>query len=146
MLRKSKLKEIPYNEIDYEMRELIKHINRIDGIETIGCCCGHGVDRAWINLVADSIEDVNKFMYKYFYCNDGWEVSLRITDADIDNQHWGRLNFILHTTEVIEPSAVLLAISDITKKFKLKWQEETIKKLMEKVSDDVKQTIKIETC
>ncbi|MBO5839788.1 MAG: hypothetical protein J6R06_08965, partial [Bacteroidales bacterium] len=41
MLKNSKT-IIPYNDIDYELQELIKFINMVDEIETTSCCSGHG--------------------------------------------------------------------------------------------------------
>ena len=128
MIRNSK-SEIPYNDIDYEIRNLVKYINNVDGIETYGSCCGHGEGRAWIILLADSIEDINKFMYTYFYCNDGWEISLYMTDVDIDNKDWSKLRFMLHT--VIDYEYVDLAISNVTKLFYIKQHEEMTKKITE---------------
>lgn len=32
---------IPYDDIDVEIRQLIRGINSVDGIETVECCFGH---------------------------------------------------------------------------------------------------------
>ena len=119
MVRKKrdvKKNAIPYDDIDVEMRELIRCINRVDGIETTGCCCGHGKSRAWILLEVESTEKLNKFMYQYFYCNHGWEVSLYITDEDIDNNNWNNLHFDLHTTDLIKHKDTLKYIEKTTKR------------------------------
>lgn len=140
MLRGSHTK-IPYSDIDYEIRDLIKYINNVEGIETYGCCCGHGNAKAWVTLLADSIEDLNKFMYDYFYSNEGWEISLYQTDVDVDNKDWSKMNFMLHTTDLIDYKYVDLAISNVTKLFYIKQHEEMTKKItemqMDKMQDDI---------
>ena len=143
MLRNSK-SEIPYNDIDYEIRDLVKYINNVDGIETYGSCCGHGEGRAWIILLADSIEDINKFMYTYFYCNDGWEISLYMTDVDIDNKDWSKLRFMLHT--VIDYKYVDLAISNVTKLFYIKQHTGLINKIVESQEDRINDDVPYDVC
>ena len=143
MLRNSK-SEIPYNDIDYEIRDLVKYINNVDGIETYGSCCGHGEGRAWIILLADSIEDINKFMYTYFYCNDGWEISLYMTDVDIDNKDWSKLRFMLHT--VIDYKYVDLAISNVTKLFYIKQHTDLINKIVESQEDRINDDMPYDVC
>ena len=89
---------IPYNDIDYELRKLIRSMNDIDGIETISCCCGHGEAPCFIRFKADSLECVTKFIHKYLYCNSTWRIVLAMSDVDIDNGEWNNPTYLLETT------------------------------------------------
>jgi len=89
---------IPYEDIDWELVELIKCINAIDGIETTACCCGHGTGPCQIWFKADSIEDVTHFTHNYLYCNRLWRVVINLTDVDIDDNEWNNPTYLLETT------------------------------------------------
>lgn len=86
---------IPYEDIDYELVELIKCINEVDGIETTECCCGHGTRPCQIWFKADSIEDITHFIDNYLYCNPLWRVVFSLTDIDIE---WSNPTYLLETT------------------------------------------------
>jgi len=89
---------IPYSDIDYELRKLIRSMNDIDGIETTACCCGHGEAPCFIWFKADSLECVTKFIHKYLYCNFTWRIALAMSDVDIDNEEWDNPTYLLETT------------------------------------------------
>ena len=89
---------VPYENIDYELVELIKCINEIDGIETTECCCGHGTSPCQIWFKADSIEDVTHFSYSYLYRNQLWRIVINLTDVDIDDNEWDNPTYLLETT------------------------------------------------
>ena len=97
MLKDSKT-IIPYDDIDYEIRELVKCMNSIDGIETTSSCCGHLKMPCLIYFKADNTETVTKFIHKYLYCNKLWRVSFNMTDIDIDNGEWDKPTYLLETT------------------------------------------------
>ena len=97
MLREKK-SIIPYSEIDYEIRDIVRIMNSIDGIETVESCSGHDKGPCHIFFVADSIEDVTKFMYSHLYCNTAWRVSLVLTDTMIDTRTWDKPIFLLEST------------------------------------------------
>ena len=116
MLKNSKTK-IPYDDIDMEIRPLIKYINNVDGIETTSCCFGHHKEPIMIWLTADSIADLRKFMYDYFYCNDLWEFKMHLTDVDIDDGNWSRIDVLLETSTLVDIKATWLAADNLTKTF-----------------------------
>ena len=97
MLAGSKTK-IPYAYIDYEIRDLIRYMNAIDGIETTGSCCGHGNMPCFIYFKADNIECVTKFVFKYLYRDPNWRVIVDIADSEIDNEEWDNPTYRLETT------------------------------------------------
>lgn len=126
-MRKNSTTVIPYDQIDYEIINLIRYINNIDGIETTNSCCGHGKYPCRIWFKADSLADVTKFIYKYLYCNPNWRVSLALTDVEIDNKDWGNPTFLLETT-LKDNFYVGLAIDNLTYKFRLSAIEDIKKK------------------
>lgn len=89
---------IPYDDIDYELKNLIKLINNVEGIETVECCCGHGKAPCQIWFEADSVEDVTQFIHKYLYRNNLWRITIDITDIDIDENRWNNPSYLLETT------------------------------------------------
>jgi len=90
--------EIPYSDIDYELRKLIQYINEVDGIETSSCCSGHCKMPCQIRFYADSIECVTKFIHKYLYRNPNWRVVIDMSDTDIFNDKWDSPTYLLETT------------------------------------------------
>lgn len=97
-MKKGSTTIIPYDDIDYELRNLIKLMNNIDGIETVECCCRHGEAPCYIWFKADSIEDVTCFQYKYLYGSRLWRISIEMTDTDIDENKWNDPRYLLETT------------------------------------------------
>ena len=83
--------------IDSEIRELIDLINNVEGIETTESCSGHGKYPVLIFGVADSIADLNKFMYDYFYSNKCWKFVLYIDDIMIDDNDWDKVKFYIES-------------------------------------------------
>ena len=112
---------IPYDDIDYELRELIRCINDVDGIETIECCCGHGVRPCQIWFVADSIEDVTHFMHNYLYRSPLWRIVVDLSDADIDENKWDSQAYLLETT-CYDYYYTGVCIDNLTYKIKMKNQ------------------------
>lgn len=86
--------------LDYEISELVKLINCVDGIRTTESCFGHNISPIHIYGIADSIADLNKFKYKYLYCNDMWQIELILTDKTIDDNEWDKVEFVLKTNEL----------------------------------------------
>ena len=96
MLKDSKT-EISYGDIDYEIAELVRLINNIEGIETIESCCGHSRRPCRIWFMADSVECVTKFIHRYIN-NASWRVVINISDVEIDNGEWDKPTYLLETT------------------------------------------------
>lgn len=110
---------VPYEDIDYELRELVRCINNIDGIETTSCCSGHGSSPCTIWFKADSTEAVTKFIHKYLYGYGDrvWKVSFSMTDVDIDNGEWNNPTYLLETV-FTDYFYIGLAIDNLTYKMK----------------------------
>ena len=97
MLKGSTTK-IPYDDIDYELRDVIRYMNSIDGIETTECCCGHGENPCYVWFKADNAECLSKFWHKYLYCDNNWHIVFYMSDTDIDNGEWDKPTYLLETT------------------------------------------------
>ena len=116
MLKRSTA-EIPYSEIDDEIRDIIRYMNKIDGIETTESCCGHGEHACRIWFKADNTGCLTHFWYDYFYGDPNWRITLDMTDVDIDNGLWDKPTYLLETTF---PNHYYtgLAIDNLTYRFK----------------------------
>jgi hypothetical protein len=78
-------KLIPYEDIDIELRELIKALNKIRGIRTTSCCFGHYKEPVTIYMEFKSIRVLNYFLWagcwRYFNVapylfNSFWKLSI----------------------------------------------------------------------
>ena len=54
---------INYDDIDIEIRGLVRALNRVPGIETRESCHGHGKGELHVWLKCDSIRSLNKFLW-----------------------------------------------------------------------------------
>jgi len=109
------------NDLDPEIRELISLINNVEGIETLESCFGHNEGPIVICGEADSIEDLHKFMYNYFYCDQLWHFELVLSDIMIDEQDWGKVVFLMKSDDkyIDFPTTQLMA-DNLTKRFQIK--------------------------
>ena len=64
--------EINYEEIDQEIRDLVRELNNITGIETTCSCCGHGKEPCRIWLKIDCIATLNEFCVDILNPFYGW--------------------------------------------------------------------------
>ena len=97
-MRKDSKTVIPYEDIDYEICDLIRLINMVEGIETVESCCGHGQSPCRIWFKADDIECLTKFWHKYLYGNPNWHIVLAMSDVEIDDKEWSTPTYLLETT------------------------------------------------
>jgi hypothetical protein len=86
---KKKKIRISYDEIDLEIRELCKALNRVPDIMTTSCCSGHGKHPAHIWLKCASVKWLNRFMWagcrRWFcigrYYDDDWTIQISNGDT-----------------------------------------------------------------
>lgn len=133
--------EIPYTDpdepIDYEIRDLVKYINSVDGIETVNSCCGHGEKPCQIWFKADSIEDVTKFIHRFLYRNYNWRIIVDISDTEIDNKQWKNPTYLLEST-ITDCRYTYLAIENLTYRMKEKCQAVHLNELVNKAINKCK--------
>ncbi len=132
---------IPYTDIDYELVELIKCMNNIEGIETVECCCGHGTEPCQIWFVADSVKDVTHFIHDYLYRSLLWRITIDITDVDIDENKWDNPIYLLETT-CKDYYYTGVCIDNLTYKIKMK-QHEKQQFILDKIRADIEERAKI---
>lgn len=65
---------IDYDDIDEEIRELVRVLNSFDGIETTCSCCGHGKSPCYIWMKIDSVKTLNDFCFNFLNPFYGWEI------------------------------------------------------------------------
>lgn len=107
------------NDLDYEIQDLIKCINKVPGIETVESCFGHQKAPCQIWCKAQSIGSVNRFKYDYFYCDDLWEFKIILSDVQIDDRDLDKeLLFVLESRYKKYPKVDLM-VNELTKRFKL---------------------------
>lgn len=92
---------IPYDDIDVECHNLVKALNKLPGIETTECCCGHGKSPYLVFIKQKDLGStvglnfLAKLMSRryYGYINRGWK--LCITDINdsrddgVEFELWG---------------------------------------------------------
>lgn len=107
------------NDLDYEIQDLIKCINKVPGIETIESCFGHYKTPCQVWCKAQSIEAVNRLKYDYFYRDDLWEFKIILSDVQIDDRNLDKeLLFVLESRYRKYPKVDLM-VNELTKRFKL---------------------------
>ena len=52
-------RDFSIEEVDEEVKELVTELNKWDGIQTIGSCCGHDKSELWIQVDATSTHNLN---------------------------------------------------------------------------------------
>ena len=124
---------IVYSDVDHEIRELVQLINNVPGIETTGSCFGHNEMPCLIFMRAESVEAANWFMYKYFYNDPLWRMSLFITDTQICEKNWKELKLVLESRYKDYPT-VNLMVDDLTRRFRDVQNDVSIKSLKEVVT------------
>lgn len=98
--------------LDYEIADLVKLLNQVEGITTTESCFGHNKEPITIYGIADSIEALNKFRYKYLYCNSMWHIELILSDRTIGNNEWGKIEFVLKTSDLYYSFPVTQLLAD----------------------------------
>lgn len=105
--------------LDYEIADLVKLLNQVEGITTTSSCFGHNEEPITIYGVADSIEVLNKFRYKYLYCNSMWHIELILSDKTVDNKEWWKIEFVLKTSDLYYSYPITQLLADnLTMKLK----------------------------
>ena len=112
---KDSIVEIPYEDIDLEIRNLVSYINDIDGIETIESCCGHNEKPCFIWCKAESIEALNSFLFNYFDGECLWKITLDVADVHASSKE---IRFIISSGEYKDYPVVNLMIDNLTYRFK----------------------------
>lgn len=67
---------IPYDDIDIELRDLIRILNTLDGIKTLSCCCGHGKTSCEIYLAVKDLNTIRDFCFNYLNPFYGWHFKI----------------------------------------------------------------------
>jgi len=76
-------------EIDKDIVNLVKAMNRFPGIHTVESCSGHGKRPASIFFVPETIEALPPLLYYFDWCHSGvyWPVYIT-TDCSADRVTW----------------------------------------------------------
>lgn len=106
---------IPYNDIDFEIRDLCIELNKFDGIETIESCCGHGKYPCMIWFVVESIDDLNNLIFNYFNHEPKWQI---IADTSDPILNYDKLKFVLTTDDVTDEYFVSLMVYNLKNRIK----------------------------
>lgn len=71
---------IPYEDIDVELRPLIKEMNKIDGICTTSCCIGHGINLAEIDFIVRDLATLYHFICNCLNGFTAFDLCISLTD------------------------------------------------------------------
>lgn len=69
-------RNIPYDDIDKELRDLIYILNTFDSIKTFSCCCGHGKTPCEIYLAVKDLSTIRNFCFNYLNPFYGWHFEI----------------------------------------------------------------------
>lgn len=107
--------EIPYDDIDIEIKELVRLLNQFEGIETESCCFGHHKIPCMIYFKAETIEDIVNLSFNLFDCQHLWHIEINTQDIHKD---WKDLHFVLHTGDIKDFPTVDLLVNNLTLRVK----------------------------
>ena len=117
---KDSITEIPYDDIDCEIRELCMLLNSIEGVETTESCCGHNEFPCRIWLKVEDIATLTFLCFNFFNCEPLWH--LEIDTADV-NKNWKDIHLVLHSGTIKDYPTVNLMIDNLTYRFKTRTKE-----------------------
>ena len=121
---KHSLTEIDYDDIDFEIRELCRAINEIDGIETLSSCCGHGTNPCTIWFRVEDIVTLNNLLHFCFNHERKWKIYADMADPVLNSDE---LRLVLTTNDVCDEYFVCTMVENLTnrlKKYKEKINEQ----------------------
>ena len=107
--------EIPYDDIDFQIRDLVKYLNKFDGIQTTSSCFGHNEAPCRIWFDAESIESLNNLIFKVFDYDNLWEISIYNSDFP---RNYPYLRMLLHSKNIKEYPTVDLMVCNLTYRLK----------------------------
>ena len=67
---------IPYKEIDEELRNLIFVLNTLNSIKTLSCCCGHGKTPCEIYMAVKDLDTIRDFCFNYLNPFHNWHFEI----------------------------------------------------------------------
>lgn len=106
---------IPYDDIDYEIRDLCKALNEIVGVETVESCVGHGEYPCFIAFKVERIEDLSKLLFYCFNHEHKWKIYADVGDPHRD---WKDLHFILQSDCIKDTYLVELMVQNLTSRIR----------------------------
>lgn len=83
---------INYNEIDEDIRELVRAMNNIEGIQTTSSCSGHGVSPCVIHFKCSNIHYLHSLLFNHFNTVKTWYI--QVDNADV-NVKWDSIPLAL---------------------------------------------------
>ena len=105
---------IDYEDIDFEIRKLIKYMNMVKGIETIESCCGHNEYPCCIVFKVETIADLTNLMFNLFNGDILWKIQYHNSDV---NKDWKDIHLILTSGDIKDFPTVNLMIDNLTYRF-----------------------------
>ena len=107
--------EIDYDDIDFEIRDLVRYINQIDGIETESSCCGHNEKPCMIWFKVETISDLTNLLFNLFDGDCLWKLEFDVMDVHKD---WGDIHILLTSGNIKDYPTVNLMIDNLTYRFR----------------------------
>ena len=104
-------------DIDIEIRNLVRYLNMVDGIETIESCFGHNEAPCFIWFKANSINAINNLIFNIFNNDCLWKIEINNQDFHSDYKD---LRFVLSSGEIKDFPTVNLMVDNLTYRLE-KW-------------------------
>ena len=112
---------IPYEDIDIELQELAKLLNKFAGIETTSCCFGHYKKPCRIYFEAETIDSLNNLMFKVFDYEQLWEISVDTADYP---ENYPYIRLVLHSKGITKYPTVGLMVDNLAYRLAHRLEEE----------------------
>ena len=75
-------KSLDYEDIDSEIRYLIRTLNKVKGLYTISCCSGHCKEPCKIYFKVESWKVLHNFLFYVLDCNKSWKLIVDTSDVN----------------------------------------------------------------
>jgi hypothetical protein len=115
MFRNTLIDLIDYADIDFEIRDLCKVLNLIDGVETIESCCGHGTKPCMILFKVEDIPTLNNLLHYCFNHERKWKIYADMADPTLNSDY---LRLVLTTGDVYDEYFVSTMVENLTNRLK----------------------------
>ena len=115
MFKDTQIDFIDYADIDFEIRDLCKLLNLIDGVETTSSCCGHGMKPCMIWFKVEDIPTLNNLLHYCFNHERKWKIYADMADPVLDSDE---LRLVLTTDDVCDEYFVCTMVENLTNRLK----------------------------
>ena len=108
-----------YDEVDVEIRDIVRYLNSFEGIETTESCFGHNEMPCQIWFRAKSIKALNDLVFEVFDGDRLWKITVDNADFPQDTND---LRLLLSSGEIKDFPTVNLMVENLTYRLQKKYK------------------------